>query len=157
MQKRIALFGSTGSIGQQALEVVKSYPELFTIQVLTAHSNADLLIEQSKSFRPNMVVIVDDKQYQKVNEALSGLNIKVFSGERALTEVAAIDHYDIMLAAIVGYAGLASTWAAIQQGKTIALANKETLVVAGDLVSEAVIANKARIIPDHWRTKKLWL
>lgn len=147
MKKRIAIFGSTGSIGTQALEVIDSNPELFSLEVLTAHSNADLLIEQAIRFQPNMVVISDESKYTQVNEALSSKDIKVFAGEKSLIDIAGSDTYDILLAAIVGYAGLSSTLAAIEQGKTIALANKETLVVAGDIVTRLVAEKNARIIP----------
>lgn len=147
MQKRIAIFGSTGSIGTQALEVIAANPALFTAEVLTGHSNADLLIDQALKFNPNIVVIGDEKKYQAVKEALAKTNIKVFAGEEALVEVAALNCYDIMLAAIVGYAGLRSTLQAIECGKTIALANKETLVVAGDIVMQKALANKTPVIP----------
>ena len=147
MQKRIAIFGSTGSIGTQALEVIAANPALFTAEVLTGHSNAELLIDQALKFNPNIVVIGDEKKYQKVKEALAKTNIKVFAGEEALVEVAALNCYDIMLAAIVGYAGLRSTLQAIECGKTIALANKETLVVAGDIVMQKALANKTPVIP----------
>lgn len=147
MQKRIAIFGSTGSIGTQALEVIAANPALFTAEVLTGHSNAELLIDQALKFNPNIVVIGDEKKYQAVKEALAKTNIKVFAGEEALVEVAALNCYDIMLAAIVGYAGLRSTLQAIECGKTIALANKETLVVAGDIVMQKALANKTPVIP----------
>src|SRR5215510_1214936 len=123
--KRIAIFGSTGSIGTQALEVIASNPDKFSAEILTAHSNAELLIEQSLKHNPNMVVIGDEKKYAEVKEALASTHIKVFAGEKALEEVASIDCYDVMLAAIVGYAGLRPTLQAIGIGKPIALANKE--------------------------------
>lgn len=147
MKKRIAIYGSTGSIGTQALEVIESNPELFSLEVLTAHSNAKLLIEQAIRFQPNIVIISDEAKYAEVNEALASKDIKVFAGEKSLIEIAGSDTYDILLAAIVGYAGLSSTLAAIEQGKTIALANKETLVVAGDIVTRLVAEKNARIIP----------
>jgi 1-deoxy-D-xylulose-5-phosphate reductoisomerase len=145
--KNIAIFGSTGSIGTQALEVILANPLLFTVDILTAHSNADLLIKQALQFKPNAVVIVDDMQYKKVSEALANTNTKVFAGEKALEEVATFDTYDFMLAAIVGFAGLKPTLKAIENGKTIGLANKETLVVAGDIVIQKAIEHKAIIIP----------
>jgi 1-deoxy-D-xylulose-5-phosphate reductoisomerase len=145
--KQIAIFGSTGSIGTQALEVIEANSDLFAVDILTANSNGDLLIKQALKFNPNAVVIVDDTQYKKVNEALSGTNIKVFAGEQALEEVAAFNTYDFMLAAIVGFAGLKPTLKAIEQGKVIGLANKETLVVAGDIVVKKAIEHKAVIIP----------
>ncbi|MCE2703884.1 MAG: 1-deoxy-D-xylulose-5-phosphate reductoisomerase [Bacteroidota bacterium] len=146
-QRRIAIFGSTGSIGTQALDVIAANPTLFSAEVLTAQQNEQLLIEQAKQFKPNIVVIGDEKKYVVVKEALDPLGIKVFAGEKALEEVAALDCYDQMLAAIVGYAGLRPTLAAIRQGKSIALANKETLVVAGDIVMRTAFENKVPILP----------
>ncbi len=104
--KRIAIFGSTGSIGGQALEVIAANPDIFSVEVLTAQSNHELLIAQALQFNPNIVVIVDERKYPKVKEALASTNIKVFTGEKALEEVAEMDIYDLMLAAIVGFAGL---------------------------------------------------
>ena len=146
-QRRIAIFGSTGSIGTQALDVIAANPTLFSAEVLTAQQNEQLLIEQARQFKPNIVVIGDEKKYVVVKEALDPLGIKVFAGEKALEEVAALDCYDQMLAAIVGYAGLRPTLAAIRQGKSIALANKETLVVAGDIVMRTAFENKVPILP----------
>ncbi len=147
MKKRIAIYGSTGSIGTQALEVIENNPELFSLEVLTAHSNATLLIEQAIRFQPNIVIISDESKYAEVNQALASKDIKVFAGEKSLIDIAGSDTYDVLLAAIVGYAGLSSTLAAIEQGKTVALANKETLVVAGDIVTRLVAEKNARIIP----------
>ena len=138
-QKRIAVFGSTGSIGTQALNVIAANKELFSAEVLTAQTNDELLIKQALEFSPNMVVIGDDNKYLRVKEALSG--------EKALEEVAALDCYDMMLAGIVGYAGLRPTLQAINLGKAIALANKETLVVAGDIVMHQAMEKGAAIIP----------
>ncbi|MFM1775265.1 MAG: hypothetical protein RJA53_875 [Bacteroidota bacterium] len=146
-QKRIAIYGSTGSIGTQALEVIVANPSLFSAEVLTAQNNDALLIEQALQFNPNVVVIGDEKKYLNVKEALSKTNIKVFAGEKALVEVAALDCYDMMLAAIVGYAGLKPTLKAISCGKPIALANKETLVVAGDIVMQMAMEKRVPIIP----------
>ena len=146
-QKRIAIYGSTGSIGTQALEVIAANPSLFSAEVLTAQNNDTLLIEQALAFNPNVVVIGDEKKYLTVKEALSKTNIKVFAGEQALVEVAALDCYDMMLAAIVGYAGLKPTLKAISCGKPIALANKETLVVAGDIVMQMAMEKRVPIIP----------
>ena len=146
-QKRIAIYGSTGSIGTQALEVIAANPSLFSAEVLTAQNNDALLIEQALQFNPNVVVIGDEKKYLNVKEALSKTNIKVFAGEQALVEVAALDCYDMMLAAIVGYAGLKPTLKAISCGKPIALANKETLVVAGDIVMQMAMEKRVPIIP----------
>jgi 1-deoxy-D-xylulose-5-phosphate reductoisomerase len=145
--RRIAIFGSTGSIGTQALEVIASNPSIFSAEVLTAYSNEELLIEQALKFNPNIVVIGDEKKYQKVKDALSSVNIKVFAGEKALEEVAAMDCYDLMLAAIVGYAGLRPTLQAIGTGKPVALANKETLVVAGDIIMRKAVENRVPVIP----------
>jgi 1-deoxy-D-xylulose-5-phosphate reductoisomerase len=147
MTKRIAIFGSTGSIGTQALEVISAYPDLFSAEILTANHNADLLISQARQFNPDIVVIGDERKYQQVKEALSNTLIKVFAGEKALEEVAAMDCYDMMLAAIVGFAGLKPTLTAIGKGKPVALANKETLVVAGDIVMQKALENNAPVIP----------
>lgn len=147
MKKRIALFGSTGSIGTQALEVIAANPDLFEVEILTAHTNENLLIEQALRFQPNAVVIVDEKKYPLVKAALSATHVKVFTGENSLEEVAAFDTYDMMLAAIVGFAGLRPTLQAIEHGKVVALANKETLVVAGDIVMQKAVEKRVPIIP----------
>ncbi|HMO33866.1 MAG TPA: 1-deoxy-D-xylulose-5-phosphate reductoisomerase [Lacibacter sp.] len=147
MKKRIALFGSTGSIGTQALDVIRANPQLFEVEILTAHTNEELLIRQAQEFQPNAVVIVDERKYEKVKEALASLPVKVFTGEQALEEVAAFDTYDMMLAAIVGFAGLKPTMQAIENRKAVALANKETLVVAGDIVMHKAVENKTPILP----------
>lgn len=147
MKKRIALFGSTGSIGTQALEVIAANPDLFEVEILTAHTNENLLIEQALRFQPNAVVIVDEKKYSQVKSALSATHVKVFTGENSLEEVAAFDTYDMMLAAIVGFAGLRPTLKAIEHGKVVALANKETLVVAGDIVMQKAVEKRVPIIP----------
>ncbi len=146
-KKRIALFGSTGSIGTQALEVIRANPDLFEVEILTAQTNDELLITQALEFRPNAVVIGDDTRYEKLKAALGSTDIKVFSGEAALEEVADFDTYDMMLAGIVGFAGLKPTLKAVEKGKAIALANKETLVVAGDIVMAKAIEKRAPIIP----------
>ncbi len=145
--KRIAIFGSTGSIGTQALDVIASNPDKFSAEILTAHSNDELLIQQALKFTPHIVVIGDEKKYPNVKDALASTDIKVFTGEKALEEVAAMDCYDFMLAAIVGYAGLKPTLQAIGNGKAVALANKETLVVAGDIVMKRAVENRVPIIP----------
>jgi 1-deoxy-D-xylulose-5-phosphate reductoisomerase len=147
MVKRIGIFGSTGSIGKQALEVIKHNPDKFSVEILTANSNYEELVEQALNHDPNMVVIGDDTYYEKVKQALSATDIKVFAGEKALEEVAAMDCYDMMLAAIVGFAGLKPTLKAIQSRKAIALANKETLVVAGDIVMDMAVQYQVPIIP----------
>ena len=146
-QKRIAVFGSTGSIGTQALDVIRANKELFSAEILTAQTNDTLLVQQALEFNPNIVVIGDDKKYQVVKEALASTDIKVFAGEKALEEVAAMDCYDMMLAGIVGYAGLRPTLQAVQMGKAVALANKETLVVAGDIVMQKAREHRAAVIP----------
>lgn len=134
-KKHIAILGSTGSIGTQALEVIANQKELFEIEVLTAHSNCELLITQAKKIKPNVVVITDQSKYKKVNNALFDLGIKVYAGKEALAEVVEMEDIDLVLTALVGYAGLKPTIRAIKAGKNIALANKETLVVAGCLIS----------------------
>ncbi|HRN78727.1 MAG TPA: 1-deoxy-D-xylulose-5-phosphate reductoisomerase [Ferruginibacter sp.] len=146
-KKRIALFGSTGSIGTQALDVIRSHADLFEVEILTAQSNDSLLIEQALEFTPNAVVIGDEEKFEKVKNALSPKGIKVFAGIDALEEVADFDTYDIMLAAIVGFAGLTPTLKAVSKGKIVALANKETLVVAGDIVMKTALENRAPVIP----------
>lgn len=147
MLKRIAIFGSTGSIGTQALDVIAANMDRFSVSIITAHTNDELLIKQALQFRPEIVVIGDEKKYEKVKAALSGQSIKVMAGEDALADAALVDNYDIMLAAIVGYAGLKPTLNAIGTGKTIALANKETLVVAGDIVMQKAAVNNVSVIP----------
>ncbi len=146
-KKRIALFGSTGSIGTQAIEVIRANPSLFEVEILTAQSNHELLIAQALEFNPNAVVIGDESKYLLVKDALSSSGVKVFSGENALVEVADFDSYDLMLAGIVGFAGLKPTLKAVEKGKAIGLANKETLVVAGDIVMRKALENRAPIIP----------
>ncbi len=146
-KKRIAIFGSTGSIGTQALDVIAANPELFSAEVLTAMTNDALLIKQALAFQPAIVVIGDEKKYPIVKEALSGTDTQVYCGEKALQEVASMDVYDMMLAAIVGYAGLKPTLMAIEAGKAIGLANKETLVVAGDIIIRKAMEFRVPIIP----------
>ena len=146
-KKGIAILGSTGSIGTQALEVIESYPEYFDLQVITANSNADLLIEQAKKFQPNAVVIVDDASYQKVKTALWDEPIKVFAGAESLQQIVTSSEIDVVLTALVGYAGLKPTIEAIKAKKTIALANKETLVVAGELINQLALENNVMIYP----------
>jgi 1-deoxy-D-xylulose-5-phosphate reductoisomerase len=147
VKRRIAVFGSTGSIGVQALEVIAANKDKFSVEILTAQNNDELLVKQALETEPDIVVIGDEKKYGKVKEKLSGLPVKVFAGEKALVEAAAMDSYDIMLAGIVGFAGLAPTLQAVKQGKTVALANKETLVVAGDIVMRKAVEHRAPIIP----------
>ncbi len=145
--KRIAIFGSTGSIGTQALDVIAANPSFFSVEILTAHNNDELLVQQALKFNPNIVVIGDERKYSKVKEGLASTDIKVFTGEKSLEEVAAMDCYDLMLAAIVGYAGLRPTLKAIDSGKAIALANKETLVVAGDIIMQRAVEKRVPVIP----------
>ncbi|RYY65765.1 MAG: 1-deoxy-D-xylulose-5-phosphate reductoisomerase [Chitinophagaceae bacterium] len=146
-KKRIAIFGSTGSIGTQALDVVRSHTDSFEIEILTAQTNDELLLRQALEFKPNAVVIGDETKFSKLQEALASTDIKVFAGEAALEEAADFDTYDIMLAAIVGFAGLKPTLKAVEKGKVVALANKETLVVAGDIVMQKAVDKRAPIIP----------
>jgi 1-deoxy-D-xylulose-5-phosphate reductoisomerase len=145
--KRVGLFGSTGSIGTQTLEVIRANPSLFSATLLTAHSNHELLIEQALEFLPEVVVITQSSKYALVKEALSPKGITVMSGEAALEEAASMDCFDLMMAAIVGFAGLKPTLKAIETGKDIALANKETLVVAGDVVMALAAEKGVSIIP----------
>jgi len=146
-KKKIAILGSTGSIGTQSLDVIESYPDKFEVSVLTAHSNADLLIAQALKFKPNTVVIVDEKQYKKVEDALWENDIKTYCGIDALAEVVQMNEIDIVLTALVGYAGLKPTINAINAGKSIALANKETLVVAGEMITKLAASKGVNIYP----------
>lgn len=146
-KKRIAIFGSTGSIGKQALEVIQAHPDHFEVEVLTAQNNSSLLIEQARLFKPNAVVISNDQHYLTLKKALSDLPIKVFGGENALASISEMETIDIVLTALVGYSGLKPTIRAIEAGKTIALANKETLVVAGELVTRLAREKGVNIYP----------
>ena len=146
-KKGIAILGSTGSIGTQALEVIAAYPEYFDLEVITAGQNANLLIEQALKFQPNSVVIVDESQYLKVKDALAHEPIHVYAGEEALCQVVESSQVHTVLTALVGYAGLKPTLRAIEAKKTIALANKETLVVAGELVTKMARENGVNIYP----------
>ncbi len=135
-KKQIAILGSTGSIGTQALEVISEHSDLFEVEVLTANNNSALLIEQAKKYKPNTVVITNEDKYKEVDDALFDLGIKVFAGQQSLEEVVEGENIDVVLTALVGYSGLKPTIHAIKSGKNIALANKETLVVAGDLITK---------------------
>ncbi|MEX1193091.1 MAG: 1-deoxy-D-xylulose-5-phosphate reductoisomerase [Brumimicrobium sp.] len=146
-KKGVALLGSTGSIGTQALEVIEAYPDYFDLQVLTANNNADLLIEQSLKYHPNTVVIVNENHYDRVKDALWDHDIHVYAGEEALCQVVEYGEVDVVLTALVGYAGLKPTIHAINAKKNIALANKETLVVAGELVTRLARENGVNIYP----------
>ncbi len=146
-KRNIAILGSTGSIGTQALSVIRDNVDRFQVEVLTAQSNADLLIGQAAEFRPNTVVIGDDRLYDKVFAALDPLHIKVYAGDNALKSVVQMESIDLVLTALVGYAGLMPTIKAIEAGKHIALANKETLVVAGDLITTLAMRHGVNIYP----------
>jgi len=145
--KRVAVLGSTGSIGTQALDVIASQPNALQLEIIAANNNADLLIEQAIKYNPNAVVIVNESLYLKVKKALSNTDVKVFAGEKALCEIVAWDTVDIVLTSMMGYAGLKPTLAAIDAGKNIALANKETLVVAGELITKAAMQKGVNIFP----------
>ncbi|MDX9747680.1 MAG: 1-deoxy-D-xylulose-5-phosphate reductoisomerase [Paludibacter sp.] len=147
LKKNIAILGSTGSIGTQALEVIEANPEYFSAYVLTAGSNVELLIEQCRRFEPEMAVIADESKYALLKEALRDFPVKVFAGADAIAQVAELDVVDIVLTAMVGYSGLKPTIHAVKAGKTIALANKETLVVAGELINDLCQQYNASIIP----------
>lgn len=146
--KKLAILGSTGSIGTQALDVIRANPQHFAVEVLTASNNADLLIRQAIEFQPNVVVIADKSKLSYVRDALQQQHdIKVYAGNEAITQVVEMDSIDMVLAAIVGYAGLQSTLSAIRAGKQVALANKETLVVAGELVTSLAKEKAVNIYP----------
>ncbi len=146
-QRNIAILGSTGSIGTQALDVIRAHSEIFGVEVLTSQTNTDLLIRQALEFLPDAVVIGDESLYAAVNNALSHTNIKVYTGKEAISEIVTMDSIDLVLTAIVGYAGLKPTLSAISAGKTIALANKETLVVAGDLITKLAKEKGVNLLP----------
>lgn len=146
-RKRLAILGSTGSIGTQALEVVSEQHDKFEIEVLTAHSNAELLIAQAKQYKPNCVVIADESKYQTIKDALWDDDIKVYAGADAISQSMSMDSIDMVLTAMVGYSGLKPTIAAIEAGKQIALANKETLVVAGELITALARQKGVNIYP----------
>jgi len=147
MKRGIAILGSTGSIGTQALEVIIEHKDLFSVEVLTANNNCNLLIEQAKKHKPNAVVIVNQAKYDKVNSELSKLGIKVYAGQKSLEQIVESEEINIVLTALVGYSGLIPTINAIKLGKKIALANKETLVVAGDLITKLSKEYNAPIYP----------
>ena len=146
-KKNIAILGSTGSIGTQTLDVIRANPDSFCVEVLTGNGNADLLIKQALEFQPNTVVIADESKYEQVKQALQPHDIKVFAGNKSVADVVQMDSIDMVVAAIVGYAGLESTISAIKAGKQIALANKETLVVAGDLVTSLAKEKGVNLYP----------
>lgn len=146
-KQTVAILGSTGSIGTQTLDVISRHSELFEVYALTANSNIDLLVEQAKIYRPEVVAIADESRYRQLQQALEGLPIKVFAGSRSIADIAAMSPIDTVVTAMVGYAGLLPTVRAIEAGKKIALANKETLVVAGRLVTELALRHRVDIIP----------
>lgn len=145
--KRIAILGSTGSIGTQALNVIRRHRDLFSVEVLCAGSNDKLLVQQALEFQPNAVVIADENKYSAVQDALKDSDIKVFAGEQAMVDLMEMPTIDMVLAAIVGFAGLKPTLHALEQGKAVALANKETMVVAGAIVTAAAARHQAPILP----------
>ena len=147
MKKRIAILGSTGSIGTQTLEVIAQNPEHFEVEVLTANNNIELLIDQAKKYQPNVVVISNSCHYDELTEALKNDPIKVYAGREALQQVVQMDTIDVVVTAMVGYSGLIPTCNAIKAGKHIALANKETMVVAGEIINQLAIENKVNIYP----------
>ncbi len=148
MEKRhIAILGSTGSIGRQALDVIRQHRDLFEVELLTANNSTDMLISQAKEFEPNAVVICNEDKYSEVADALQPHYIKVFAGMQSVCDLVASDTIDIVLTSMVGFSGLASTVAAVKAGKTIALANKETLVAAGAIVMDLAARHRARILP----------
>jgi len=146
-KKNIAILGSTGSVGTQALEVIECFPDHFSVSVLTIGKNADLLIQQVQRFHPKIVVVGDESAYQKVKTALKNSKTEVWFGQQALSKAVELDEIDIVLTAIVGSAGLEPTLTAIENGKDIALANKETLVVAGQLINELVAKKGVKLLP----------
>ncbi len=146
-KKQIAILGSTGSIGRQALAVIGQHQDAFEVAVLTAQNNLALLVEQAKKFKPNAVVIANDQHYEGLKQALSGEDIKVYAGENALASVVQMESIDLVLTALVGYSGLRPTIKAIEAGKAIALANKETLVVAGELITNLALEKGVNIYP----------
>lgn len=145
--KRVALLGSTGSIGTQTLDVIRQHPENFSVEVLTAQNNSELLIQQALEFVPNAVVIGNEEKYSQVKEALASFPIKVYAGQKAIAQVVEMDTIDVVLTALVGYSGLIPTVHAIRAGKQIALANKETLVVAGELITALAKQHGVNIYP----------
>lgn len=147
MKRKIAILGSTGSIGTQALDVISKHPGLFEVECITANSNAELLIKQAKDFNVNSVVIADESRYSEVFDALDPLDIKVFTGTKSISDIVSGDNIDMVLTAMVGFSGLDPTIAAIKAGKAIALANKETLVAAGSIIMKLAKKHGAVIIP----------
>lgn len=147
MSKQIAILGSTGSIGTQALEVISEYPDSFEVYALTAHRNVELLIDQAKKFMPDTVIIADESLYPRLKDALKDLPIKTYAGSKAIEDMVQASPIDLVLTAMVGYAGLPPTIQALKAGKDIALANKETMVVAGEIINRLAKENQAAILP----------
>lgn len=147
MKKRIAILGSTGSIGTQSLEVIDQNPDDFEVEVLTANNSVELLIQQAKKYQPNVVVIANKEKYRHVSEALINEDIKVYAGSKALAQVVEMDTIDLVLTAMVGYSGLIPTYNAVKAGKNIALANKETLVVAGEIITKKAREKQVDLLP----------
>ena len=147
LKKRIAILGSTGSVGKQALEVISAFPEKFEVEVLTAYHNASLLVEQAKKHNPNVVVIGKEDYFQEVSLALEDTNVKVYTGSEAIEQITSMETIDQVLMGIVGFEGLKPTLAALGNKKPVALANKECLVIAGDIVTRTAIENRTPIIP----------
>ncbi|RIH66395.1 1-deoxy-D-xylulose-5-phosphate reductoisomerase [Mariniphaga sediminis] len=147
MKKRIAILGSTGSIGTQSLDVIDQNPDMFEVEVLTANNNVELLVDQAKKYQPNAVVIANKDNYKTVADALQNEPVKVFAGAEALNQVVQMDSIDLVITGMVGYSGLIPTWHAVKAGKNIALANKETLVVAGEIITKLAIEKQVDILP----------
>ena len=147
MKKRVAILGSTGSIGKQSLEVIKAHPDFFQVEVLTAHSNIELLIQQAEQFRPNAVVIGKEQFFETVRDKLDRFDIKVFAGSDSISQIVTMNEIDIVLVALMGFAGLEPTLNAIRHKKQIAIANKETFVVAGELIRKEASENNVTILP----------
>ena len=147
MKKRLAILGSTGSIGTQTLDIVRAFPEQFAVEVLTALNNADLLVRQAIEFQPNAVVIGNKDLYNEVDEALAPHDIKVFAGSESIEQIVGMESIDMVVVALVGYSGLRPTWQALQHGKPVALANKETLVVAGEAITRLAAEKRVPIFP----------
>ncbi len=147
MKKRIAILGSTGSVGKQALEVISAFPEKFEVEVLTAYQNARLLIQQAEIYQPNVVVIGNEDYYEEVLTALENSDVKVYAGSNAIEQITSMDTIDQVLMGIVGFDALKPTLAALQNKKPVALANKESLVIAGNLITKAAIENRTPVIP----------
>mgnify|MGYP003317997368 CR=1 FL=1 len=147
MKKKLAILGSTGSIGTQTLDIVRRNPERFEVYAISAHKSIDKLVEQAREFHPEVVCVADENLYEPLREALKDLPLKVWAGAEAIADMVTMPSIDVVVAAMVGYAGLQPTIRAIQAGKTIALANKETLVVAGEIIQHLAQENHAAILP----------